>query len=150
MVFEYASLRGSLDGMDPTVITEIAEFFRKEIGYNIADMTPFVGRNFNVTRAGIHADGLMKDQEIYTIFDTKKLLGIEPGVQIGKASGLAGIAYWINMNYGLKDEQKIDKKDPLVLALKGWIDLEYEGGRQVVLSNKELEAKIEELAPGRF
>ena len=25
MVFEYASLRGSLDGMDPTVITEIAD-----------------------------------------------------------------------------------------------------------------------------
>ena len=150
MVFEYASLRGSLDGMDPTVITEIAEYFRKDIGYNIADMTPFVGRNFNVTRAGIHADGLMKDQEIYTIFDTKKLLGIEPAVQIGKASGLAGIAYWINMNYGLKEEEKLDKRDPLVVALKGWIDLEYEGGRQTVLSNKELETKIAELAPGRF
>jgi len=150
MVFEYASLRGSLDGMDPTVITEIADYFRKDIGYNIADMSPFVGRNFNVTRAGIHADGLMKDQEIYTIFDTKKLLGIEPAVQIGKASGLAGIAYWINMNYGLKDDEKLDKKDPLVVALKGWIDLEYEGGRQTVLSNKELENKINELAPGRF
>ena len=53
MVFEYASLRGSMDGMDPTVITEIAEFFQNEIGYSIPDMTPFVGRNFNVTRAGI-------------------------------------------------------------------------------------------------
>ena len=142
MVFEYASLRGSMDGMDPTVITEIANYFRKDIGYNIADMSPFVGRNFNVTRAGIHADGLMKDQEIYTIFDTKKLLGIEPAVQIGKTSGLAGIAYWINMNYGLKEEEKLDKRDPLVVALKGWIDLEYEGGRQTVLSNKELENKI--------
>ena len=30
-------------------------------------MTPFVGRNFNVTRAGIHADGLLKDEEIYNI-----------------------------------------------------------------------------------
>ena len=28
MVFEYASLRGSLDGMDPTVITEIADYFQ--------------------------------------------------------------------------------------------------------------------------
>ena len=31
MVFEYASLRGSLDGMDPTVITEIARRYQKKI-----------------------------------------------------------------------------------------------------------------------
>ncbi len=146
MVFEYASLRGSLDGMDTTVITEIADFFRRDIGYEVPDMTPFVGRNFNVTRAGIHADGLMKDEEIYTIFDTNKLLNRPAGVQIGKASGLAGIAYWINQNY----QEKLDKKDPLVAQLKAWIDAEYEGGRQTVLSNKELETKIEELAPDRL
>ncbi len=150
MVFEYASLRGSMDGMDPTVITEIAEYFQKEIGYPIPDMTPFVGRNFNVTRAGIHADGLMKDQEIYTIFDTEKLLNRPATVQIGKASGLAGIAYWINQNFRLTGEDKLDKRDPLVVAMKEWIDAEYEDGRQTVLSNKELEQKIQELAPGRF
>jgi len=150
MVFEYASLRGSMDGMDPTVITEIAEFFKKDIGYDIPVMTPFVGRNFNVTRAGIHADGLMKDEEIYTIFDTKKLLNRPAAVQIGKASGLAGIAYWINQTYELTGENCVTKQDPLVLALKGWIDAEYEDGRVTVLSNHELEEKIEELAPGRF
>ena len=150
MVFEYASLRGSMDGMDPTVITEIAEYFKKDIGYDIPVMTPFVGRNFNVTRAGIHADGLMKDEEIYTIFDTKKLLNRPAAVQIGKTSGLAGIAYWINQTYGLTGEQALGKQDPLVLALKGWIDAEYEDGRVTMLSNTELEEKIEELAPGRF
>ena len=150
MVFEYASLRGSLDGMDPTAITEIAEFFRRDIGYNVPDMTPFVGRNFNVTRAGIHADGLMKDQEIYNIFDTQKLLDRPPTVQIGKASGSAGIAYWINSTFRLPEEKKISKKDPLVVALKEWVDKEYEGGRQTILSNKELENMIESLAPGRF
>ena len=150
MVFEYASLRGSLDGMDPTVITEIADYFRNEIGYNVPDMTPFVGRNFNVTRAGIHADGLMKDEEIYTIFDTKKLLNRPAAVQIGKTSGLAGIAYWINQNYDLKDERCVDKRDPLVVAMKGWIDALYEDGRQTVLTNRELEDQIEKLAPGRF
>ena len=150
MVFEYASLRGSMDGMDPTVITEIADYFKKDIGYEIPVMTPFVGRNFNVTRAGIHADGLMKDEEIYTIFDTKKLLNRPAAVQIGKASGLAGIAYWINQTYELTGENCVTKQDPLVLALKGWIDGEYEDGRVTVLSNSELEEKIEELAPGRF
>ena len=150
MVFEYASLRGSMDGMDPTVITEIADYFKKDIGYEIPVMTPFVGRNFNVTRAGIHADGLMKDEEIYTIFDTKKLLNRPAAVQIGKASGLAGIAYWINQTYELTGDNCVTKQDPLVLALKGWIDAEYEDGRVTVLSNSELEDKIEELAPGRF
>ena len=150
MVFEYASLRGSMDGMDPTVITEIADYFKKDIGYEIPVMTPFVGRNFNVTRAGIHADGLMKDEEIYTIFDTKKLLNRPAAVQIGKTSGLAGIAYWINQTYELTGDNCVTKQDPLVLALKGWIDAEYEDGRVTVLSNSELEEKIEELAPGRF
>ena len=150
MVFEYASLRGSLDGMDPTVITEIAEYFHHEMGYQIPVMTPFVGRNFNVTRAGIHADGLLKDQEIYNIFDTEKLLGKKPSVLIGKASGLAGIAYWINENYRLPEGKTVDKRDPVVIALKEWIDKEYEDGRQTSLSNGELEEKIAELAGDRF
>lgn len=150
MVFEYASLRGSMDGMDPTVITEIADYFHREIGYDVPDMTPFVGRNFNVTRAGIHADGLLKDEEIYTIFDTKKLLNRPASVVISKTSGLAGIAYWINQNYRLEGDNQITKHDSLVTALKEWVDKEYEGGRQTMLSNKELETKIEELAPGRF
>ena len=148
MVFEYASLRGSLDGMDPTVITEIAEYFHHEMGYQIPVMTPFVGRNFNVTRAGIHADGLLKDQEIYNIFDTEKLLGKKPSVLIGKASGLAGIAYWINENYSLVGDACVSKKTPMVIALKEWIDKEYEDGRQTTLSNYELEEKIEELSGG--
>ena len=150
MVFEYASLRGSLDGMDPTVITEIAEFFEKEIGYNLPVMTPFVGKQFNSTRAGIHADGLMKDAEIYTIFDTNKLLNRPATVEISKTSGLAGIAYWINQNYRLPAEKEITKNDPLVIALKEWVDSAYESDRQTVMSRKELEEKIAELAPGRF
>ena len=150
MVFEYASLRGSMDGMDPTVITEIAEFFHEEIGYNIPVMTPFVGNNFNSTRAGIHADGLLKDAEIYTIFDTQKLLNRPATVEISKTSGLAGIAYWINYNYRLSEEKEISKNDPLVLDLKSWIDKEYETGRQTVISRKEMEDRIDLLAPDRF
>ena len=44
----------------------------------------------------------------------------------------------------------MDKKDPLVVALKQWIDAEYEDGRQTALSTAELETKIEELSAGRF
>lgn len=142
MVFEYASLRGTLDGMDPTVITEIAEYFRDKIGYDIPPMTPFVGENFNVTRAGIHADGMIKDEEIYNIFDTAKLLGRPAGVTVSSTSGLAGIAYWINAHYHLTGSEALSKKDPLVLHIKEWVAAQYAAGRQTVISSKELEKLI--------
>ena len=148
MVFEYASLRGSLDGMDPTVITEIADYFRREIGYPIPPMTPFVGRKFNETRAGIHADGLLKDEEIYNIFNTEKLLNRPAKVAVSKTSGLAGIAYWVNQNYCLRGEQMLDKHSPLVEQLKDWVDREYEAGRTAVMSTEELEEKIFALSGG--
>ena len=145
MVFEYASLRGSLDGMDPTAITEIARYFRDEMGYEIPPMTPFVGENFNVTKAGIHADGLMKDEEIYNIFNTRKILGRAPGVAISNTSGLAGIAYWINDHYGLTGSDVFTKDSDLVKRVKEWVDEMYSDGRTTCLSNRELEDKIEEL-----
>lgn len=148
MVMEYASLRGSMDGMDPTVITEIADYYKNEIGYKIPPMTPYVGSSFNVTRAGIHADGLMKDEQIYNIFNTAKLLNRKPSVMIGKSSGLAGIAYWINENYGLTQSQCVSKHDPLVVAVKDRIDEEYADGRQTSLSVHELEEMIEQLSGG--
>ena len=150
MVFQYASLRGSMDGMDPTVITEIGDFFQNEIGYNVPPMTPFVGRSFNATRAGIHADGLMKDAEIYTIFDTEKLLNRPATVEISKTSGLAGIAYWINKTFKIPENEQLTKTDSLVITLKEWVDQLYEDGRQTIVSYKEMLEKINELAPGRF
>lgn len=150
MVFEYASLRGSLDGMDPTAITEIAEYFKHEMGYKVPPMTPFVGRNFNVTRAGIHADGLLKDEEIYNIFNTKKLLNRPVKVMISNTSGLAGIAYWINETYQLSANEAVSKQDPLCVKLKEWVDEQYAGGRTASLSNNELESKVEELTGGRL
>ena len=142
MVFEYAQLKGTLDGMDTRVITELAEYYEKELGYHIPDQTPFVGRNFNVTRAGIHADGLMKNEEIYNIFDTGKFLDRPPLVSVSSTSGLAGIAVWINGYYRLPEEKKYDKASPLVRLLKDWVDREYEDGRVTVLSDEELLAMI--------
>ena len=150
MVFQYAGFRGTLDGMDTTAITDIARYFQREIGYNIPENAPFVGRNFNVTRAGIHADGLLKDEEIYNIFDTKTILDRPASVMVSKTSGLAGIAYWINENYGLTDDAAIAKNDPLVAQLKAWVDDLYDSGRQSSMSRHELEQKLQELAPGRF
>jgi len=135
MVIEYAQLRGTLDGMDTTAIDDIAKYFERELGYRIPDKTPFVGRDFNVTRAGIHADGLLKDEEIYNIFDTAKILNRPPMVAISNTSGTAGIAVWLSAQL---QGEKIDKKDERVAKLKNWVDEQYAAGRQTAIGNDEL------------
>lgn len=142
MVFEYAQLRGTLDGMDTTVITDLARYFENKIGYHIPDQTPFAGKNFNVTKAGIHADGLMKDEEIYNIFDTEKFLKRPPRVSINQSSGAAGIALWINEDYGLEDEHKVDKHSPVVAYVKKWVDEQYAQGRVSGIGGDELHKLI--------
>ncbi len=142
MVFEYASLRGTFDGMDPSVITELAEYIVNQTNYDLPPMTPFTGRNFNITRAGIHADGLLKDEEIYNIFDTKKILNRPPLVSVSNVSGLAGIACWINNYYRLPEERAVSKKDDCVAKIKEWVDKEYESGRVTVISDEELESLV--------
>lgn len=138
MVFEYAQLKGDLNGMDTTVITELAEYYEKEIGYKIPSRTPFVGKNFNVTRAGIHADGLLKNEEIYNIFDTEKYLNRPVLCAVSNTSGLAGIAHWINTYFKLKEERAVDKNSQLVKLVKEWVDQEYADGRVTVLTDEEL------------
>ncbi|HIW83001.1 MAG TPA: 2-isopropylmalate synthase [Candidatus Dorea gallistercoris] len=138
MIFEYAQLRGTLDGMDTRVITEIADYYERELDYQIPANTPFVGANFNVTKAGIHADGLLKNEEIYNIFDTEKFLNKPPRVAVSNTSGLAGIAHWINTYYRLSGEKQVDKNSALVQKVKEWVDQEYEDGRVTVLTDEEL------------
>lgn len=142
MVFEYAQLRGHLNGMDTTVITELAEYYEKEIGYKVPERTPFVGKNFNVTRAGIHADGLLKNEEIYNIFDTGKFLNRPVVVAVSNTSGLAGIAHWINAYYRLPAERQVDKNAELVMKVKAMVDKEYDEGRVTVMTDNELVCMI--------
>ena len=142
MVFEYGQIKGTLDGMDTTVITDIARYYENVIGYKIPPQTPFVGENFNVTRAGIHADGLLKDEEIYNIFDTEKLLKRPPRVSVNQNSGLAGIACWVNDRYHFEESRQVNKNSDLVKYVKLWIDAEYQSGRSSVISDEELEKLV--------
>ncbi|MBQ8658412.1 MAG: 2-isopropylmalate synthase [Clostridia bacterium] len=146
MVMQYASMTGSLDGMDTTAITDIAEYFKKELGYDIPPMTPFVGDAFNLTRAGIHADGMMKDAEIYNIFDTEKILNRPAAVSVSNTSGLAGLAYWLNMHFKLKGDDMLTKQDWLVTEMKKRIDELYADGRTTVMGDDELESLVKELS----
>lgn len=142
MAIEYASLRGTTDGMDLTAVTEIADYMEREIGIEISPRQPFVGRHFNVTRAGIHADGMLKDEEIYNIFDTAKLLNRPALVAVDSHSGLAGVAHWINNYFRLKGENTIDKNDPMVIAVKAEVDALYAAGRNTVMGDEELEILV--------
>ena len=139
--------QGDSGGMDLRVITEIAEFFENELNYEIPPRTPFAGRAFNATRAGIHADGLLKDEEIYNIFDTTKILGRPPVVVVDKHSGLAGVAAWLNNYFMLKGDKAIDKRDEKVARIKAWIDKEYENGRTTALGDAEMEQLAKEYFP---
>ena len=78
------------------------------------------------------------------------LLNKPATVEISKTSGLAGIAYWVNQKYRLTGQRCLSKNDPLVTALKAWVDEEYEAGRQTVISHKEMVERIGMFAPGRF
>ena len=126
--------------LDTTVITEIGDYFKNEMDYDIPPRTPFVGRDFNITKAGIHADGLLKDEEIYNIFNTEKILNRPPQVAIDAHSGAAGIAHWVNRKLASQGimTDKIDKRSPLITLMKEFVDYEYEAGRVTTLSDDEL------------
>ena len=148
-VIEYISLKGTANGMDPKVITEIADYFRNEVGFDIPINFPFVGRDFNVTRAGIHADGLNRDERIYNIFDTEKVLGRPPGVALTDKSGIDGVVHWVNSYLGLEGDDRLGKLKLVKIAR--WVMDQYEKeGRTAAISNEEMEAQVKEHLPDQY
>ena len=150
MAIEYQALRGNDDGMDLSAITEIADYMEREIGIEISPRQPFVGRHFNVTRAGIHADGMLKNEEIYNIFDTAAILNRPATVAVDSHSGLAGVAHWMNSYFRLTGEQAISKSDPLVAAVRAEIDQLYANGRNTVMGDEEMEIMVRNADVDRY
>ena len=138
LIIEYIALKGGFNGVEPTVITEMGDYFKKVLKEPIPKNYPFVGDEFNITMAGIHADGGMKDERIYNIFDTRKLLNRPMSVGITDKSGIAGIVYWINTFFGLKEKSALDKQDPGALKIHQWVTQEYEKGRITGISTQEM------------
>jgi isopropylmalate/homocitrate/citramalate synthase len=140
LVVEHAQLKGMTSGVNYAAITELAEYVRKEMHFEIPRNYPLVGRDFNVTRAGIHADGLLKNEEIYNCFDTEKLLKRSVGVAITDKTGAAGIKHWVEAHYDIQ----IAKHDPRIVKIKDLIDAEYAADRVSVISDDEMFAWIRE------
>ncbi|MGB9592376.1 MAG: 2-isopropylmalate synthase, partial [Candidatus Kryptoniota bacterium] len=150
MVFMYAAIKGTLDEMDTLAITEVARYYRRVIGYHIPSYYPIVGKNFNITRAGIHADGALKNIEMYLPFDTERLLGVPPGVSITPYSGNAGVAFWINYYFNLKNNEKVDKDHPGVLKIYQDVLKRFEEGESLTISDKEMVLLVKKHMPEFF
>ena len=142
LVINYLQLRGNDMGIDTTVITEIAEYFEKELHATIPAQQPLVGRAFNTTRAGIHADGLLKNEEIYNVFNTAKLLRRPVELAISDKSGAAGVALWVTKRYP-HATHAIGKADAGVQAIYAWILAQYEAGRTTAITDEEMAQQVQ-------
>lgn len=140
MIIEHAQLTETNEKIDYRAITELSNYANSDLGFNLPANYPLVGKDFNVTRAGIHADGLLKNEEIYNCFDTHKLLDRPIGVAITDKTGAAGIKHFIEKYYDID----IAKHDPRVIFIKDKIDGEYEADRVSAISDTEMTAWIEE------
>ncbi len=147
LVIDYISITGDDDAAHTPVIAEIADYFEKELEYRIPNNYPFVGKSFNATSAGIHADGLIKNEEIYNIFDTTNLLGRSVPIIITDKSGRAGIAYWVNQYLNLPANMQVSKKHPGVGKIYDRVMQLYEQGRNTSISDKELMAMVQRYMP---
>ncbi len=141
MVVEHAQIKGITEGVNYAAITELAEYAKEELGFEIPNNYPLVGKDFNVTRAGIHADGLLKNEEIYNCFDTNKLLNRPVRVAITDKAGAAGIKHWIEARFKIE----IAKHDPRVTKIKEKIDAEYAENRVSAISDDEMFQLVREV-----
>ena len=150
LIIEYIGLKGSQNGIDTTAITDVAEYFQQELGVRIPPNYPFAGEEFNATRAGIHADGLVKDEEIYNIFNTQRILKRPISIIITDKSGVSSVAYWVNIRLRLEGDKRLDKRHPGIVKMHKRVMREYDQGRNTSISNEELERWARRYLPEYF
>ncbi|HOE17713.1 MAG TPA: hypothetical protein PLX02_07480 [Syntrophorhabdaceae bacterium] len=150
LIMEHIAFTGADNGTDPTVITEIRNYFEKVIGHHIPKGQPFIGLDFNATSAGVHIDGLTKNEEIYLPFDTNRVLNRPLAINITDKSGLAGIAHWVNSHFALVGQDRIEKTHPGVAKINKWIIKQYDEGRCTSISEQEIEHLVRLYIPEIF
>ena len=147
-LMDYIGLKGDMCGIDTTVITEIAHFYRS-IGTRVSVRYPLVGDDFHKTRAGIHADGLARDERIYNIFDTEKLLGRPPEIVITDKSGADGVYLWVNNFLGLPGDGRVRKTK--LLPIMKWVSGQYdEENRTTAISDREMAELVRKHLPAEY
>ena len=150
LIMDYISLCGDDQGMDTRVITEIRNYFEKEIRHPVPRNQPFIGLDFNATSAGVHIDGVLKNEEIYVPFDTDKILNRPISINITDKSGLAGITHWVNSHFALIGSDRVDKTNPGLARINKWIIKQYDAGRVTFISDEEIEHLARRYIPEIF
>jgi hypothetical protein len=82
---------------------------------------------------------MLKNEEIYNIFDTRLILNRPPSIAINDKSGTAGLTHWLNQRLHLTGGKLMDKRNPAVQKMYRQIQSEYENGRNTNMSTRELE-----------
>ena len=152
-IIEYIGLKGHANGIDTRVITEIGDYYKDNVKSEVPRNYPFVGNEFNTTSAGIHADGLLKSQEIYNIFDTDNLLNRPLKITVTDKSGIAGIAQWLNdfaRSTSGVEAIPINKRHPGVKRIYSWVTDQYAKGRTTGISSEEMIAQAKHHLPSLF
>ncbi|MEM1560476.1 MAG: 2-isopropylmalate synthase, partial [Ignisphaera sp.] len=94
------------------------------------------GRNAFRTKAGIHADGLLKNPEVYLPFDPIKVVGIPYSVAITPYSGRSAVLLWLRNYLGLNH---LSKDDPRINYIYNEIvELYNRSGRTEPLTDGEM------------
>ena len=147
-IMEYIAMKRDMCGIDTTVLTEVARYYRS-IGTHVPARAPFMGDDFCKTRAGIHADGLAQDERIYNIFDTTKLLNRPPQVSLTDKSGSDGVYLWVNNYLGLSGPDRV-KKTKMAKIMR-WVLDQYEVDKRITaISDEELIALVKEHMPKQY
>ncbi|MFH1642488.1 MAG: histone-lysine N-methyltransferase [Nanoarchaeota archaeon] len=135
------------NGIDMLVISELAKYL-KSTGMEIPKNYPLIGDGCNTTCAGIHADGAIKNEEIYQTCDMGSLVGKPLRVAVTNVSGIAGIVRWTHENIDLKvDGYKIGKDHPGVAEIGRKVSAEYDEGRTLSMSDEEMHKLVLQYIP---
>lgn len=134
MAIHYAGLRGH-SNINLKALPNIVELF-ESMGHRLTEHYPIVGRNAFRTKAGIHADGLLKNPEVYLPFDPMEVLGIPYSVAITPYSGRSAILLWLRNYLGLNH---LSKDDPRINYIyNDIVELYNRGSRTDPLTDSEM------------
>jgi isopropylmalate/homocitrate/citramalate synthase len=138
LVAEMASLYPD-HGINTAVLTEIGSYM-KSIGVDVPENYPLLGDDITKTRAGVHADGVLKNERVYSAFNPQKLLNRPFEVAVTDKSGLAGVACWVQLylkHCGMHTSS-VDKTHRGIKEMHQWVAKQYESGRTTAISDREL------------
>ena len=145
LLFQMIQLTGDQDA-NTMAIKEIAEFYQT-IGYDIPEFYPLVGKNFDITSAGVHADGMIKNPEVYASYDLARILGKTPKSAVGSYSGASGIAWRVNDLLHLRREEWLSKDHPGIGLIREEVKKQYAEGRITTFSDLEIVRLIARFLP---